>query len=158
MGALRRRVLAVVPALLVMAVLAGSCSLLGFGESYPQPLPTRAGYSGSNGAFLYVRAVNPPNASGEVYIEGTLKFTRIDGPTALTWQVNAWTGEDGPIGIETGSYSIAFWERPCDGNCDYLDPEVSRCSADFEARPGDEVIVEARFPMHQPCSAAVTLH
>ena len=147
---------------ILLALLLGGCAGWPFGGGVPQPLPTRAGYSGSDGAFIHVRAVDV----GCCYIEGSLHFAQLEGPTGMTWQVNPWSYhrlaidsgyfEDGPIGISSGAYTVTFWQRPCDGNCDNLDPEVTRCSASFDAGTGDELLVEARFPLEGECSVTVS--
>lgn len=42
--------------------------------------------------------------------------------------------------LEPGRYVISSFQRPCDGNCDFLDAPVDQCnSGTVELRPGETV-------------------
>src|SRR6266702_2698797 len=98
-------------AVVTVGLMLAACGMWPFGNGVPQPLPTRAGYSASDSALLRVRAVD----IGCCYIEGSLHFAQLSGPTSMTWQVNprswrrestdSFVFEDGPIGVLSGSYT-----------------------------------------------------
>ena len=135
--------------------------LIPLDTDFPQPLPSGAGNSGSDEVVLLVEAVDV----GCCFIEGSLHFVQLEGPTSMTWQINpakavslandSWRYDEPPLPVRPGSYTVTFWQRPCDGNCGYLDPEVTRCSDSFVANSGDQVGIDAHFPIQAQCSVSV---
>ena len=66
------------------------------------------------------------------YTEGSRSYLRITpahGPgTTVSFMVLGNT----PVfsqPLAPGRYTIASWQRPCDGSCNYLDPPTDRCHA-----------------------------
>lgn len=148
------------PVMLGVGLLLGACSLWPISVGPPAPLAVDAGYSGSDSAQVEVRVTQ----IGCCYIEGSLFFAQLSGPTSLVWQTSGRTTRtstdsfdmaERPVTLKPGSYTISLWQRPCDGSCGYLDPEVARCSASFDAAAGDELVVDARFPLEKGCSVQV---
>lgn len=92
-------------------------------------------------------------AGDTLYIEGSLSYIRLEGPTRVEEQLSEGRGQ---LQLEPGSYALSSWQRPCDGNCGYLDAPTDRCSATFEAgagaalhasivvRPGEGCSIEIR--------------
>lgn len=106
---------------------------------------------------------------GCCYVEGSLHFARLQGPTTREW------GMDQPlprasafdpnapreVGRETfdlnpGDYTATFWQRPCDANCGNLDPVASQCSVTFGAEAGVSIRIDVTFPLQKPCTAQVS--
>ncbi len=57
--------------------------------------------------------------------------------------------------VQAGSYTITLFARPCTASCDYLAPEVARCTRTFEALPDEQVAVDVTFPLEKPCTISV---
>jgi hypothetical protein len=106
---------------------------------------------------------------GCCYIEGSLHFARLKGPTAREWQMDQplplASAEQPNSQVEVGSvtfeivpgdYVATFWQRPCDGNCGNLDPVVSQCSLTFPAQAGTAIRIDVTFPLQKPCTAQVS--
>lgn len=70
---------------------------------------------------------------GAVYVEGALSYVAVDGPTSEERRLEHGRAE---IELAPGRYELRSWQRPCDGNCDSLDPPTDECSAKFEAHDG----------------------
>jgi hypothetical protein len=106
---------------------------------------------------------------GCCYIEGSLHFGRLQGPTPGEW------GMDQPLpmasasdlnaprevgsktfDLDPGDYTATFWQRPCDGNCGNLDPVASQCSVTFGAQAGVSVRIDVTFALQKPCTAQVS--
>jgi hypothetical protein len=118
-----------VKALLVLVALA----FLGCGEAAsPQParlevwetLPGMPRYIEGSIGFLRIESVD----SGEVLAEGP-----VTDPSAARGKVSLFSSQVAP-----GEYRVASHQRPCNGNCSYLDPPVDRCSATVRVE-GDAV-------------------
>jgi hypothetical protein len=54
--------------------------------------------------------------------------------------------------LPTGSYSLTFAVRPCDGSCDRLDPAAETCSASFSVEAGATVTAHAIERPGKSCS------
>ncbi len=90
--------------------------------------PPAALAKGPTGKLDFRRVVD---LSGGTYIEGSVAFLRVrnargrvvvaerSGPR-VRWRVKR--------RLRAGRYRLTSFERPCDGNCFFLDPPVERCS------------------------------
>jgi hypothetical protein len=74
-------------------------------------------------------------ASGPIFIEGSVTHLRLvrDDGTTLTDGLRPTETLDEPLldqAVPAGSYTLETVERPCQGNCDFLDPpaEATRCT------------------------------
>ena len=80
---------------------------------------------------------------GSVYIEGSYSYVRVEQDEKNVVQVRL-KGRKVPeatVRLEPGSYRLVSFQRPCDGNCGYLDPPTDQCRSEIEAKAG--VLVEA---------------
>ena len=106
---------------------------------------------------------------GCCYIEGSLHFARLQGPTTREWQMDQplplppGSDPNAPreVGSETfdidpGDYTATFWQRPCNGNCGILDPIESQCRVTFGAQAGVAIRIDVRFPVQKQCTARVS--
>ncbi len=102
---------------------------------------------------------------GCCYIEGSLRFARLDGPTTIEWAVDDGSGS-GVVGeiyhvghqaitVEPGDYTLTEWEEVCDGNCGMLDGATNHCTLDFSAEVGATLEIAVSFPLGKPCVATV---
>ena len=76
---------------------------------------------------------------GTTYVEGSLSYFRLEGPTTIEQQL---TDDGAELELDPGRYVLRSWQRPCDGNCDFLDAPTDRCSAAFEASAGARLRAE----------------
>jgi hypothetical protein len=101
---------------------------------------------------------------GCCYMEGSLRFARLDGPSSFDWAVDDGSGSDlgaddrFEVGVQTssvkpGDYTLTSWEQVCDGNCDNLDEPSSHCTLEFAALPGETVEILVSYTVPEPCTA-----
>jgi hypothetical protein len=96
----------------------------------------------SHGARLVVREAR---AAEPLYIEGSVGYLRIVDADAGTVVRNgrARTAAPGTTRrifrrvLPPGRYRIVSYQRPCDGNCDYLDGPTERYAATVKIRDGE---------------------
>jgi hypothetical protein len=72
-----------------------------------------------------------------LYIEGSVSYVRLvrrGGGVALQKKLDA--RSHAVFRVPSGRYRLSSWQRPCDGNCSYLDPPTDRCSRAFVAGGG----------------------
>jgi hypothetical protein len=55
------------------------------------------------------------------------------------------------VRLAPGRYVVTSYQRPCDGNCGYLDPPTDRCTRTITLAPGDDVALTARFAPGRGC-------
>jgi len=74
------------------------------------------------------------------YIEGAKSYVSAEPESGgdpqeveLTYSDQASTGS---LHLDPGRYTLKSWQRPCDGNCGYLDPPTDECSAPVEVASG----------------------
>ena len=100
--------------------------------------------------------------SGGVYVEGAYSYVRVDdldGDTLVERKLDDPTQRDDRTFVSTttlslgpGTYSLISYQRPCDGNCGYLDPPTDRCSREIVVQPGDTAPVTIRVRPGQGCT------
>lgn len=90
---------------------------------------TTGGEAGS--AFVHVE--QRFDRGGPMYIEGSVSYVRLEGPETVERQLDDGLAE---LEVDAGRYVLQSWQRPCDGNCGYLDPPTDRCETTFEAGAG----------------------
>ena len=90
---------------------------------------------------LVIRETLPPMPR---YIEGSVSFLRVtrgadvlvDGPVTDGVSVR---GRE-PVfsrAVEPGEYHVVSYQRPCDGNCSFLDPPTDRCEKTVRVPSGE---------------------
>jgi len=133
------------------AALIAAALLAGCGEDAPRAAPDGAA------ARLIVRETLPRQP---IYKEGTVAFLRIERLRSRTLVI------DGPVtgrgfvrgrtplfdrSLAPGAYRLVSYQRPCDGNCGYLDPPTARCEATVELEAGDIRTVTVVLDVHGGC-------
>jgi len=154
-------------AFVMTALLLVACFQLPFSFRVPSPIPSGGAYTGSDSATLTINSIDV----GCCYVEGSLHFGRIDGPTVHEWKMDEpvprGSGQtfapNGPFaigtqtfGIQPGDYTATFAQRPCDGNCGNLDAVVSQCSVTFSAEARASIRIEVTFPLEKQCTTQVS--
>ncbi len=96
---------------------------------------------------------------GAFFIEGSFTYFRIENAAGEAVLRHRFT--DKPRRLTTrllpGRYVLVTYERPCDGNCNYLDPPTARCETRFRVRSGSRVTVKIRYDLAtSTCSRTVT--
>lgn len=91
-------------------------------------------------SFVVIRQVRNDNAA--------VKVSRLLAPLEPTLIVGT--------ELSSGRYLVQSFQRPCDGNCDFLNPPVDECnSGPLELRPGTEVSVLVSVVPFGGCSISV---
>jgi hypothetical protein len=112
------------------------------------------------GAELVVREAR---ASQPLYIEGSfgyLRVVRVDSGIVVR-KGRARTADPGHTRtlfrrfLPPASYRITAYQRPCDGNCGYLDEPAERCDVTVEIRDGRPRSVTLEVTPGAGCSARV---
>jgi hypothetical protein len=90
-------------------------------------------------------------AGGEMYMEGsvtTYELVDADGQKHKP----ATADEDGVVyrDLVPGRYVLRSAERPCDGNCGYLDAPVDQCERHIELT--EDTSVDLQVTVGQPCT------
>jgi hypothetical protein len=143
---------------LVIAIVLAGCSWLGIER--PGTLSGGDVYVGEDAATITVTT----EQVGCCYMEGSLRFARLEGPSSFDWAVDDGSGSGAAaddrysIGVQTssvepGEYTLTAWEQVCDGNCDNLDPPQGQCTLEFTAMPGDAIEILVTYTIPDPCTA-----
>ena len=96
---------------------------------------------------------------GALFIEGSYTYFRIENAGGNVVRRHRFT--DGTRKLATkllpGKYVLVTYERPCDGNCDYLDPPTARCESRFRVRSATPLKISVRYDLLTgTCSRTVT--
>ena len=90
---------------------------------------------------------------GSLYIEGSYSYVRVEQDEKKVVQVRLKGRKlEATVRLEPGSYRLVSFQRPCDGNCGYLDPPTDRCSREIEAKAGARVEATVRLTPGQGCT------
>jgi hypothetical protein len=113
---------------------------------------------GQQGGRLVIRESLPAMPR---YIEGSVSFLRVerthsrevvvDGPVTEGTQVR---GRESLLSraVAPGEYRVVSYQRPCDGNCQQLDPPVDRCNATLRVRAGETLTATVVLGQNGGCS------
>lgn len=93
----------------------------------PEVLPPATGES----AILTIEIAG----SDPGWMEGGIFFIRAVTPAGRTVLETRLTGPAPEQAIPAGVYQVTMFARPCDGNCDLLDPPTLSCVVDLLAEP-----------------------
>jgi hypothetical protein len=98
------------------------------------------------------------DTSGALYIEGSLGYIRLVDSTGSTVFEQQLDPERLALskGVPSGEYVLQSWQRPCDGNCGYLDPPTDRCDAKLNLAAGGDVRVTITLRPAEGCDIKVS--
>jgi hypothetical protein len=131
--------LACVAALLAVAMVAASC-----GSASERPRSAAP-------ATLRVAQKLVP---GSLYFEGSYSYVRVerDGHEIAKVKLEDSRGE---LRLDAGSYRLISFQRPCDGNCGYLDPPMDLCDLPVEVAANQVVTATVRLSPGKGCTIAL---
>jgi hypothetical protein len=91
---------------------------------------------------------------GSLYIEGSYSYVRVeqDEKTVVQVRLKGRKTLETTVLLEPGSYRLVSFQRPCDGNCGYLDPPTDECSRGIEAKAGGLVEATVRLSPGEGCT------
>jgi hypothetical protein len=98
------------------------------------------------------------DTSGSLYFEGSLGYVSLadqSGSKVLEEQLDPeklTLSRDFPA----GEYVLQSWQRPCDGNCGYLDPPTDRCDSPVSLPEDGEVHVTITLHPGKGCDIDVS--
>jgi len=121
----------------------------GPGTSAPTSGPaTTPPTSGSLGTVVVTQDFD---RSGGLYVEGSYSFIRLarDGTVVFHGRLK---GDQLRRELPAGTYTLSSYQRPCDGNCGYLDPPTDRCSEQLTVVAGDETHVHITVRAGEGCT------
>lgn len=136
------------PAILVLVL--SACRAVGGG---PTPTATPTASPTPAPAVIELRTVQ----DGCCFTEGAMSYATLEGPSPQ----RAMALEDGvdrdfdinapfvigvrQVTVAPGHYELKVWQRPCDGNCGYLDPPVGTASEEFDVTGGEHLPILITF-------------
>jgi hypothetical protein len=95
------------------------------------------------------------DARGGTYTEGSVSHLRLEDPRGRVvferryeHRPRVSLGRRLPI----GRYRLTSYQRPCQGNCDLLDPPTDACSARFRLRDGQRLVARIGVKPFAGCS------
>jgi hypothetical protein len=140
----------------VGALVLTGCSVIGLNQFF-DPVSGGDVYTGEDAATITVTT----EQIGCCYVEGALRFARLDGRDSFSWAVDDGSGEDPfadasepPTGfvvgvqrhsVRPGDYTLTAWEQVCNANCDFPEPPTHECRQLFTAPPGGVVDILVTF-------------
>jgi hypothetical protein len=96
------------------------------------------------GAYSYVRV---EDLSGKQLVERRLGDQRqLDEVTLVSTTT---------LNLDPGTYRLFSYQRPCSGNCGYLDPPTDRCSQRITVEPGTPLAVTVSVAPAEGCTIEV---
>lgn len=111
-------------------------------DPHTEPSLTAATVTIGAGSHLVIDQVQ----SDCCFAEGSISYLviRDTGGTVVTWREFEAGGEGRSVPgldltLDTGTYEVESFQRPCDANCGFLDPPVLRCSRQVSLRSGQVV-------------------
>ena len=99
-----------------------------------------------------VRVVLKRLPSRFVYIEGAawhFRLTRVGGPTVA--DLLLLNDDDITLRPKAGTYVLRSADRPCEGNCSMLDPDVAVCKRRVTVKAGRRLVATVRATAGRPC-------
>ena len=97
-----------------------------------------------------------------VYVEGAYSYVRVDdldGDTVVERKLDDPTRRDDRTFVSTttltldpGTYRLVSYQRPCEGNCGYLDPPTDRCAREIVVEAGTPLAVTISLQPGEGCS------
>jgi hypothetical protein len=112
---------------------------------------SKAPPSSAGPATLHVRQ---EWVGGSLYIEGSYSYVRLeqDGKKVVQVRLKGSKTAEATLRLEPGSYRLVSFQRPCDGNCGYLDPPTDRCGREIEAKADGLIEATVRLSPGKGCT------
>jgi hypothetical protein len=90
------------------------------------------------------------------YIEGQVSYLIVRDADGHILAERAFSGvrPNRPaidVRLAPGRYVVTSYQRPCDGNCGYLDPPTDRCRTTVTLAADDDVVLNVEFAPGQGC-------
>jgi len=79
---------------------------------------------------------------GVAYAEGAISYVRVetaDSETIAEETLPDANPAEVTLRLDPGRYRLRSWQRPCDGNCEQLDPPTDECDKAFTMRPNQRL-------------------
>ena len=91
------------------------------------------------------------------YIEGQTSYVVVRDATGKVVLRRSFFEFDTPGAVvdrqlPPGRYEVVSYQRPCDGNCGYLDPPVDRCTRRITLTAGDDISLTSEWAPGEGCS------
>jgi hypothetical protein len=92
-----------------------------------------------------------PGKGGMMYVEGAVQRFRLTDTAGETIEPDPVSGSEAPAysGLADGTYTLHAGQRPCDGNCGYLDPITDTCERQLTL--ASDLTVHVAFTVASPC-------
>jgi hypothetical protein len=97
-----------------------------------------------------------------LYIEGSYSYVRVerpDGEEVLKERLGkerecseSECVSELVLRLDSGEYRLVSFQRPCEGNCDFLDPATDRCDRLIEVRRGEALNVVVTVHPGEGCT------
>ncbi len=98
--------------------------------------------------------VEQVQTGGPYYIEGAKSYVSAEpegGGDGREVELSTGRTATGSLRLDAGRYTFKSWQRPCEGNCGYLDPPTDQCSAPVEVASGGETHVTIKLRPGKGC-------
>jgi hypothetical protein len=125
--------------------------LLPAGCGRTNPVPAVVKDAPASGSTLTLESSSGHAKNGVVYIEGAVPRFRLTDTAGNQIQPDPGPDREAPTysGLAAGTYTLNAGQRPCDGNCGYLDPLTDRCKKEITV--SDDLTVHVAFTDGAPC-------
>ena len=106
----------------------------------------------SNGVDASLQVKHVLDSSAGVYVEGSIWHLRVVGSAGDAVLDQDLKTDHVSLQVTVGRVRLESYERPCDGNCGYLDPPTDNCSGSVTAEAGATVKVNVTLKPGQGCT------
>src|SRR5262245_21172958 len=93
---------------------------------------------------------------GPMYIEGAIEFYRLLSPEGKKVTDDSRIPKSASVELDPGRYELVSYVRPCDGNCDLLDPPMDECRATFSIASGQMLYAVRQQTSTGACTLSVS--
>ncbi len=104
--------------------------------------------------------VEQTTGGSTVYVEGSRSFVRIETTGGSTVTEEMLSDAELPallIELDPGTYRLVSWQRPCDGNCENLDPPRDECDKEFRMAGEEPLLATIRVRPHEGCDIVISM-
>lgn len=96
-----------------------------------------------------LRVTHRIDLKGPLYIEGAIYYLRTERQGRTT--TRRLRQPTTTLRLVPGRYRLRSWARPCDGNCNYLDPPTDHCTGTVRLRVGRTTRIRITARAGTPC-------